>query len=64
MTNVQQGQIVMCLYEQMACRGRVESLREGKVELFYIDFGNREEVAISKLLAIPEVLAQMPVLVR
>ncbi|XP_076466863.1 uncharacterized protein LOC143298070 [Babylonia areolata] len=56
------GQLGVCEFMGELARVKVVSVTGSKVKVFYVDYGNSEEVQVSKLLPVPSELASLPAL--
>ncbi|KAI6242813.1 Nuclease domain-containing protein [Aphelenchoides fujianensis] len=60
------GEVCACLFKEfnMWHRARVESIKAGRADVLYIDFGNRENVEVGLLAPLPPALASQQPLCR
>ncbi|KAL8615825.1 hypothetical protein ACOMHN_048533 [Nucella lapillus] len=54
------GQLFVCEFMGELARAKVVSIAGTKVKIFYMDYGNSEEVQMSQLLPVPGELASLP----
>ncbi|KAI6196869.1 Nuclease domain-containing protein [Aphelenchoides besseyi] len=64
--NPRRGEVCACMFKEVNLwhRARVEGIKAGRADVFYIDFGNRENVDANLLASLPTTLVSQPPLCR